>query len=212
MFSSSCRPMVFLWVSDACVSRACRLFSRATSLFSRVTSLRSSPHPVRSDLILSFWFSACSRAARSRRLSLLTDEILLRLLDSTPASDRSFSSRATSACRESASFAVRRTSFVSSAASLSLRRHVSNCHFSELARARESISARRSSSQRASAPSARARSRSYSDRKSRGAHVGAVSGDEQISSSPSTSARSAPKSSSRISMRSTIAHGRSRYQ
>ena len=123
-----------------------------------------------------------------------------------------FRKGASSACKERASFAARRTSLVSSAAALSLRRHVSSCHFSALARARESISARRSSSQRASAPSARARSRSYSDRKSHGAHVGAVSGDDQISSSPSTSVGSAPKSSSRIAMRSTVAHGRSRYQ
>ena len=73
-------------------------------------------------------------------------------------------------------------------------------------------SARRSSSQRASAPSARARSRSYSDRKSSGAHAGAVCEGDQIRSSPSASVRSVSKSSSRIAMRSTVALGLNRYQ
>ena len=82
------------------------------------------------------------------------------LLGSTPASESSLSRRVTSACKESESFAVLRTSFVSSTASLSLFRLLSSSHLGELAQARESTSAQRSSSQQASAASARARSRS----------------------------------------------------
>ena len=81
---------------------------RASSLFSRVTSLRSSPRSARSDLIVAFWFSACSRVARSRRLALSAGEVGLCLVGSMLASERSFPRRVTSACRESASFAVRR--------------------------------------------------------------------------------------------------------
>ena len=219
MSSSYCRRMVSLCLSDACSSRASRFPRRASSLFSRVTSLRSSPRSARSDLIVAFWFSACSRVARSRRLALSAGEVGLCLAGSMLASERSFSRRVTSACKESASFAVRRTSCVSSTAAFSLLRLLSSCHFREPARARDSTSAQRSSSQRASAASARARSRSaracsrsHSERQSRGAHAGAASGDDQIPSSPSTSVRPDPKSSPRTAMRSTIARGVPCYQ
>ena len=219
MSSSYCRRMVSLCLSDACSSRASHLPRRASSLFSRVTSLRSSPRSARSDLIVAFWFSARSRVARSRRLALSAGEVGLCLAGSMLASERSFSRRVTSACRESASFAVRRTSCVSSTAAFSLLRLLSSCHFREPARARDSTSAQRNSSQRASAASARARSRSaracsrsYSERQSRGELAGAASGDDQIPSSPSTSVRPDSKSSSRTAMRSTIARGVPCYQ
>ena len=100
-----------------------------------------------------------------------SDTIVVRLLDSTPACERSVSSRATSAWKKSASFDARRTSFVCSAPAFSLCRQVSSWHFSEPARERESTSARRSCSARACAVSARARpfsarayACSYSDR------------------------------------------------
>ena len=179
--------MVSLCLSDACSSRASRLPRRVTSLFSRVTSLRRSPRSARRDSIVAFWFSARSRVARSRRLSLSAGEAGLRLAGSILASESSFSRRVTSACRESASFAVRRTSCVSSTAAFSLLRLLSSCHFREPARARESTSAQCNSSQRASAASARARSRSaraysrsYSERQCRGELAGAASGDDQI--------------------------------
>ena len=89
--------------------------------------------------------------------SLSAGEAGLRLAGSILASESSFSRRVTSAGRESASFAVRRTSCVSSTAAFSLLRLLSSCHFREPARARESTSAQRNSSQRASAASARAR-------------------------------------------------------
>ena len=60
--------------------------------------------------------------------------------------------------------------------------------------------------------SARACSRSYSERQSRGELAGAASGDDQIPSSPSTSVRPDSKSSSRTAMRSTIARGVPCYQ
>ena len=214
MSSSYCRRMVSLCLSDACSSRASRLPRRVTSLFSRVTSLRRSPRSARRDSIVAFWFSARSRVARSRRLSLSAGEASLRLAGSILASESNFSRRVTSAGRESASFAVRRTSCVSATAAFSLLRLLSSCHFREPARARDSTSAQRNASQRASAASARARSRSaracsrsYSERQSRGAHAGAASGDDQIPSPLSTSVRSVPKSSSRTAIRSTIARG-----
>ena len=152
------------------------------------------------------------QGARSRRLALSAGEVGLCLAGSMLASERSFSRRVTSACKESASFAVRRTSCVSSTAAFSLLRLLSSCHFREPVRARDSTSAQRSSSQRASAASARACSRSHSERQSRGAHAGAASGDDQIPSSLSTSVRPDPKSSSRTTMRSTIARGVPCYQ
>ena len=84
-----------------------------TSLLSRVTSLRSSPRSARRVSIVAFWFSARSRVARSRRLSLSAFVVGLRLAGSMLASESSYSRRVTSACRERAFFAVRRTSFVS---------------------------------------------------------------------------------------------------
>ena len=63
-----------------------------------------------------------------------------------------------------------------------------------------------------SAASARARSRSHCDRQSRGACSGADTGDNRTPPLPSTSVRLVPKSSSRTTMRTTIAHGKSRYQ
>ena len=141
MSSSYCRRMVSLCLSDACSSRASRLPRRATSLFSRVTSLRSSPRSARRDSIVVFWFSARSRVARSRRVSLSAFVIGPRLVGSTLASESRFSRRVTSACRERAFFAVRRTSFVSSTAAFSLLRHRSSCHFSEPARPRASAGA-----------------------------------------------------------------------
>ena len=208
MSSSYCRRMVSLCLSDACSSRASRLPRRATSLFSRVTSLRSSPRSARRDSIVAFWFSARSRPARSRRLSVSACAIGLPLAGSMLASESSFSRRVTSACRERAFFAVRRTSFVSSTAAFSLLRHRSSCHFSEPARPRASTSAQRSSSARASAASAREHSRSaracacsYRDRQSRASRPGAGPEGDQIASFPSVSARSAPKSSSRLAMR-----------
>ena len=137
MSSSYCRRMVSLCLSDACSSRASHLPRRVTSLFSRVTSLRSSPRSARSDLIVAFWLSARSRVARSRRLALSAGAVGLCLAGSILASERSFSRRVTSACRESASFAVRRTSCVSSTAAFSLLRLLSSCHFREPAPARE---------------------------------------------------------------------------
>ena len=72
--------------------------------------------------------------------------------------------------------------------------------------------AQRSSSARASAASARARSRSHCDRQSRGACSGTDTGDNRTPPLPSTSVKPVPKSSSRTTMRTTIAHGKSRYQ
>ena len=208
MSSSYCRRMVSLCLSDACSSRASRLPRRATSLFSRATSLRSSPRSARRDSIVVFWFSARSRVARSRRVSLSAFVIGLRLVGSTLASESRFSRRVTSACRERAFFAVRRTSFVSSTAAFSLLRQRSSCHFSEPARPRASTSAQRSSSARASAASAREHSRStracacsYRDRQSRASRAGAGPEGDQIASFPSVSAKSAPKSSLRLAMR-----------
>ena len=65
---------------------------------------------------------------------------------------------------------------------------------------------------RASAASARARSRSHCDRQSRGARSGTDTGDNRTPPLPSTSVKPVPKSSSRTTMRTTIAHGKSRYQ
>ena len=148
-----------------------------------------------------------------------SDMIVLRLLDSTPASESSFSSRPTSAWKNSASFAARRTSFTSSTAALSLSRLLSSAHFNEPARERASRSARRSSSQRASAASARARSISaracacsHRDCQSRGSDAGAARGGDQNPPSASVSVGVAPKSSSRIAMRTTISNRRRRYQ
>ena len=129
-----------------------------------------------------------------------------------PASERSVSRRATSACKDGTSLAVRRASFVSSTASLSLRRQALNRDFHEPPSLRAATSAQRSSSARASAASARARSRSHCDRQSRGACSGTDTGDNRTPPLPSASVRLVPKSSSRTTMRTTIAHGKSRYQ
>ncbi len=100
--------------------------------------------------------STRSSVARSRRFSLSVLVIGLRPAGSMPASDSSLSSRVTPACNARAFFAVRRTSSVSSRAAFNLARFESACHFREPALARASASARRNSSQRASAVSARA--------------------------------------------------------
>ena len=146
--------------------------------------------------------------ARGPRSSLAVFVIGRRLAVSMPASESSFSSRVTSACNARAFFAVLRTSFVSSRAACNLARFASTCHFREPAVARASTSARRNSSQRASAVSARERSRSaracscsYRDRQSRASRTGAGAQDDEIPSSPSISAKSVPKSSSRLAMR-----------
>ena len=145
--------------------------------------------------------------------------ILLLSFDPMPASERSVSRRATSACKDGTSIAVRRASFVSSTASLSLRRQALNRDFHELPSLRAATSAQRSSSARASPASARARSRSsrarsrsHCDRQSRGACSGTDTGDNRTPPLPSNSVRLVPKSSSRTAMSTTIAHGKSRYQ
>ena len=97
---------------------------------------------------------------------------------------------------------------VSSTAAFSLFRLASSCHVSEPARQRDPISARRSSSQRASAASAR----SYSDRTLHAAHPGAASQGGRIPSSPAASVSAAPKSASRNAIRPTISHGWKRHQ
>ena len=130
--------------------------------------------------------------------------------DAMPASESV--RRATSACKDGTSLAVRRASFVSSTASLSLRRQALNRDFHEPPSLRAATSAQRSSFARASAASARARSRSHCDRQSRGACSGTDTGDNRTPPLPSTSVRLVPKSSSRTTMRTTIAHGKSRYQ
>ena len=116
--------------------------------------------------------SGATRALRSRATSLRNASIVLLSFDSMPASERSISRRATSACKEGTSLAARRASFVSSTASLNLRRQAPNRDFHEPASLREPTSAQRSSSARASAASARTRSRSYIERKSRGMRSG----------------------------------------
>ena len=152
-------------------------------------------------------FRACDacKASRNRKTSMRSDMIVPRLLESTPACERSFSSRATSAWKNSAFFAARRTPFTSSTAALSLSRLLSSCHFSEPARERAAVSARRSSSARACACS-------YRDCQSRDPRAGAAIGGDQCPSSASTGVRAAPKSSSRIAMCETIANRGRRYQ
>ena len=211
-----------------------RVFSRTFSLSRRTTSLSSRRSSVRSDLTVSFWFGEGSRtvrrrggaghgpvapsrafdaarALRSRAFSLRSAPAVSKA-DAMPASERSVSRRATSACKDGTSLAVRRASFVSSTASLSLRRQALNRDFHEPPSLRAATSAQRSSSARASAASARARSRSHCDRQSRGACSGTDTGDNRTPPLPSTSVRLVPKSSSRTTMRTTIAHGKSRYQ
>ena len=211
-----------------------RVFSRAFSLSRRTTSLSSRRSSVRSDLTVSFWSGEGSRtvrrrggaghgpvapsrafdaarALRSRAFSLRSAPAVSKA-DAMPASERSVSRRATSACKDGTSLAVRRASFVSSTASLSLRRQALNRDFHEPPSLRAATSAQRSSSARASAASARARSRSHCDRQSRGARSGTDTGDNRTPPLPSTSVKPVPKSSSRTTMRTTIAHGKSRYQ
>ena len=163
--------------------------------------------------------SGAARALRSRATSWRSASIVVLLLDSMPASQMRFSRRATSACKEGTSLAARRASFVSSTASLNLRRQALNRDFHEPASLREATSAQRSSSQRACAACARARSssaracsRSYSERHSRGGRSATTAGNDRAPPSPSTRVRPVLKSSSRTTMRSTIAHGKGRYQ
>ena len=138
---------------------------------------------------------------------------------STPASASNFFRRATSASDESASFAARRASFASSTAAWRFCRLASKRDFHEPASLRAATSAQRSSSQRASAASARARSRSartrsrsYSDWKSRGGRAVPVEGKDQSPLALSVDLRSVEKSSSRMTMHTTIAHGETCYQ
>ena len=63
--------------------------------------------------------STPASAVRSRVTSMRSDIIVLRLLASTPAAARSFSSRVTSACNPRAFLPVRRSAFASSPAALS---------------------------------------------------------------------------------------------
>ena len=200
----------------------------------RPASLLSRRSSVRSDLTVSFWSGEGSRtvrrrggaghgpvapsrafdaarALRSRAFSLRSAPAVSKA-DAMPASERSVSRRATSACKDGTSLAVRRASFVSSTASLSLRRQALNRDFHEPPSLREATSAQRSSSARASVASARARSRSHCDRQSRGARSGTNTGDDRTPPLPPTSVKPVPKSSSRTAMRTTIAHGKSRYQ
>ena len=223
-------------LSVLCFSRSRRLFSWRICLSRRTASLLSRVMSLRSVLMVSFWSgdrsravrrrrvsagrgpiapfraSGTARALRSRATSLRSASILLLSFDPMPALERSVSRRATLACKEGTSLAARRASFVSSTASLNLRRQAVNRDFHEPASLREATSAQRSSSARASAVSARARSRSHCDRQSRGARSGTDTGDDRTPPLPSTSVRSVPKSSSRTAMRTTIAHGKSRYQ
>ena len=230
-------------VSVLCFSRSRRLFSWRIRLSRRTTSLLSRVMSLRSVLMVSFWSGDCSRAVcrrrvsagrgptapsrasgtvralRSRATSLRSASILLLSFDPMPASERSVSRRATSACKEGTSRAARRASFVSSTASLNLPRQALNRDFHAPASLREATSAQRSSSARASpasararSRSARARSRSYSERKSRSVGPGTDTGHDRTTPLPSTSVRSVPKSSSRTAMRSTITHGKRRYQ
>ncbi len=149
--------------------------SRAFSLSRRTTSLSSRRSSVRSDLTVSFWSGEGSRtvrrrggaghgpvapsrafdaarALRSRAFSLRSAPAVSKA-DAMPASERSVSRRATSACKDGTSLAVRRASFVSSTASLSLRRQALNRDFHEPPSLRAATSAQRSSSARASAAS-----------------------------------------------------------
>ena len=223
-------------LSVLCFSRSRRLFSWRICLSRRTASLLSRVMSLRSVLMVSFWSgdrsravrrrrvsagrgpiapfraSGTARALRSRATSLRSASILLLSFDPMPASERSVSRRATLACKEGTSLAARRASFVSSTASLNLRRQALNRDFHEPASLREATSAQRSSSARASAVSARARSRSHCDRQSRGARSGTDTGNDRTPPLPSTSVRSVPKSSSRTAMRTTIAHGKLRYQ
>ena len=143
-----------------------------------------------------------ARALRSRAFSLRSASIVLSSFDSTPASDRSVSRRATSACKEGTSLSRAIVSSTGSTCALTAT--------STSLSLREATSAQRSSSARASAASARARSRSHCDRQSRGARSGTDTGDNRTL--PSTRVKPVPKSSSRTTMRTTIAHGKSRYQ
>ena len=65
---------------------------------------------------------------------------------------------------------------------------------------------------RSAQPAPAAFARSHCDRQSRGACSGTDTGDNRTPPLPSTSVRLVPKSSSRTTMRTTIAHGKSRYQ
>ena len=112
---------------------------------------------------------------------------MLLSFDPMPASERSVSRRATSACKEGTSRAARRASFVSSTASHNLPQQALNRDFHAPASLREATFAQRSSSARASAASARARSRSararsrsYSERKSRGVRSGTDTGHDRM--------------------------------
>ena len=221
-------------------SRSRRSFSRTISLSRRTTSLSSRRSSVRSDLMVSFCSgdrstavrrgrvsvgrgsatlseAGAARALRSRAFSLRNASIVARL-DAMPASEWSFSRRATAACKEGTSLAEPRASFVFSSATLNLSRQALNRDFHKPASIREPNSARRSSSERTSAALARARSRSaracacsYHDRQSHGACTATAARDEW-SPPTSTGVKSVPKPSSGTTMRSTVAHGKTRYQ
>ena len=128
------------------------------------------------------------------------DVIVLRALDSTPASRSSWCRRATSPCRDRAFFAC-------STAAFSLRRDASKRDFHEPASQRAATSAHRNSCARASAVSARARSRSYSNRQSRRWRIGTSSGQVHA---PAVRVRAVSESC--VAMDLTIAHDGSRYQ
>ena len=106
------------------------------------------------------------------------------------------SNRVTSAFDDCAAFTARRNFFTSTRDASSLPRQLSSCHLKEPARAR----------------SARACCRSYSERQSRGYCSSTDAGDDQPASLPSAYVSATPISSSRTAMRSTIAHGKKRYQ
>ena len=226
--------------SDVSFSRSRRVFSRAISLSRRTTSLSSRRSSVRSDLTASFCSgdrcaavrrrrgsmgrgpaapsgAGAARALRSRAFSLRSASTVARV-DAMPASERSFSRRTTSACREGTSLAERRASFVFSSATLNLSRQALNRDFHEPASQRKLSSDCRTSSSRACAASARDRSRSaracacsYSGRQSRGGCTATPAGDEWPPPT-STGVRSVLKPSSRTTMRPTIAHGKTCYQ
>ena len=231
--SAAISSFCFCERSSALLSRAFSRVSWRTSRVREATSPRSAPAVSLPDFgagtalgslicppdaAATASFPVCNdcKASRSWKTSMRSEMIVLRLLDSTPACESSFSSRPTSAWKNSASFAARRTSFTSSAAALSLSRLLSRFHFSEPARERASRSARRSSSQRASAASARARSISaracacsHRDCQSRGSDAGTASGGDQNPPSASVSVGSLqnPRRASPCARRYRIAGG-----
>ena len=190
-----------------------RVFSRAFSLSRRTTSLSSRRSSVRSDLTVSFWSGEGSRtvrrrggaghgpvapsrafdagrALRSRAFSLRSAPAVSKA-DAMPASERSVSRRATSACKDGTSLAVRRASFVlfdglTQPAPAGLEPRLPRTAIAAGGHFRPAQLFRACS--------------------------GTDTGDNRTPPLPSTSVRLVPKSSSRTTMRTTIAHGKSRYQ